>query len=41
MAGVKASFAISDDTEGSTHRQLQQRRETIRRNLSQRRTGRR
>ncbi|MGH9193699.1 MAG: ABC1 kinase family protein, partial [Acidimicrobiales bacterium] len=40
MTGVKASFGISDDTEGLTHRQLQQRRETIRRNLSRRRTGR-
>jgi ubiquinone biosynthesis protein len=36
MTGVKASFGISDDTEGLTHRQLQQRRETIRRNLSRR-----
>jgi len=40
MTGVKASFGISDDTEGLTHRQLQQRRETIRRNLARRRTGR-
>jgi len=41
MSGVKASFGIADDTEALTHRQLQQRRETIRRNLSQRRGGRR
>jgi ubiquinone biosynthesis protein len=41
MTGVRASFGIADDTEGLTHRQLQKRRETIRRNLSRRRTGRR
>ena len=41
MTGVRASFGIADDTEGLTHRQLQKRRETIRRNLSQRRPGRR
>jgi ubiquinone biosynthesis protein len=39
MTGVRASFGIADDSEGLTHRKLQQRRETIRRNLSQRRTG--
>jgi len=37
MTAVRASFGIADDdTEGLTHRQLQQRRETIRRNLTQR-----
>ena len=40
MTGVKASFGLDDPPEGLTHRELQQRRETIRRNLSQRRTGR-
>ena len=36
ITGVKASFGVDDDTEGLTHRQLQERRETIRRNLTTR-----
>jgi ubiquinone biosynthesis protein len=41
MTGVKASFGLEADAEGLTHRQLQARRETIRRNLSDRRRPRR
>jgi ubiquinone biosynthesis protein len=41
MSGVKASFGLDADAEGLTHRQLQERRQTIRRNLSERRRGRR
>ncbi len=41
MTGVKASFGLEADAEGLTHRQLQARRETIRRNLSDRRKPRR
>jgi ubiquinone biosynthesis protein len=41
MSGVKASFGVDAETEGLTHRQLQERRATIRRNLSERRRGRR
>jgi ubiquinone biosynthesis protein len=37
MSGVKASFGLDPDTEGLTHRQLQERRATIRRNLAERR----
>jgi ubiquinone biosynthesis protein len=37
MSGVKASFGLDETTEGLTHRQLQQRRATIRRNLARRR----
>jgi ubiquinone biosynthesis protein len=37
MTGVKASFGLEADAEGLTHRQLQERRETIRRNLASRR----
>jgi ubiquinone biosynthesis protein len=37
MTGVKASFGLEADVEGLTHRQLQERRETIRRNLASRR----
>src|ERR671911_97433 len=40
MSGVKASFGLDETTEGLTHRQLQQRRATIRRNLARRRGGR-
>ncbi|MGH9260704.1 MAG: ABC1 kinase family protein, partial [Acidimicrobiales bacterium] len=36
MSGVKASFGLDESTEQLTHRDLQRRRETIRRNLSQR-----
>ena len=41
MTGVKASFGLEADAEGLTHRQLQARRDTIRRNLSDRRRPRR
>jgi ubiquinone biosynthesis protein len=41
MTGVKASFGVDAETEGLTHRQLQERRATIRRNLAERRRGRR
>ena len=34
LTGVKASFGVDDDTERLTHRELQERRETIRRNLT-------
>jgi ubiquinone biosynthesis protein len=37
ISGVKASFGLDETTEGLTHRQLQQRRATIRRNLARRR----
>ncbi len=37
MSGVKASFGLDESTEQLTHRELQRRRETIRRNLSRRR----
>jgi ubiquinone biosynthesis protein len=41
LSGVKASFGVDDDTEGLTHRQLQERRATIRRNLTGRGRSRR
>jgi ubiquinone biosynthesis protein len=37
LSGVKASIGVDDATEQLTHRDLQARRETIRRNLSRRR----
>jgi ubiquinone biosynthesis protein len=37
MSGVKASFGLDDSTEQLTHRDLRRRRETIRRNLTERR----
>jgi ubiquinone biosynthesis protein len=36
LTGVKASFGVDAETEGLTHRDLQRRRETIRRNLARR-----
>ncbi len=41
MTGVKASFGVDAETEGLTYRELQERRATIRRNLADRRRGRR
>jgi ubiquinone biosynthesis protein len=38
LAGVKASFGLDESTERLTHRQLQERRQTIRRTLSEQRT---
>jgi len=40
LSGVKASFGVDDEVEGLTHRELRQRRETIRRNLAGRSRGR-
>jgi ubiquinone biosynthesis protein len=37
MSGVKASFGVDESTDSLTHRELQRRRETIRRNLARRR----
>ena len=36
LTGVKASFGLDAGVEGLTYRQLQERRETIRRRLSER-----
>ncbi|MBN2624325.1 MAG: AarF/ABC1/UbiB kinase family protein [Acidimicrobiales bacterium] len=41
LSGVRASFGVDDATEKLTHRELRQRRETIRRNLSERGRSRR
>jgi ubiquinone biosynthesis protein len=37
LSGVKASFGLDESTEQLTHRDLQRRREVIRRNLARRR----
>jgi ubiquinone biosynthesis protein len=39
MTAVKASFGLDEDVEGLTHRQLRERRETIRQNLAGSRPG--
>ena len=39
LTGMKASFGLPAETDGLTYRQLQERRETIRRRLSARRPG--
>jgi len=41
MSGFKASFGLDEETEHLTHRELRARRETIRRNLSERGRSRR
>jgi hypothetical protein len=37
LSGVKAGFGVDDETARLTHRDLRRRRETIRRNLTERR----